>query len=333
MPRTEKTFLDQVLEDYGEEVLINEHAEGIPVVSTGSLAIDVSLGIGGVPCGRMTEIFGPESSGKTTMCLSIANQTLLKGEKVLYVDTENSLDYGYAEDVLGKDFDKDRMAIVQPLSAEDAFELTEKGINSGFRTIIFDSIAALSPMKELEDEFTDAQVGLAPRLTGKFLRRNAHVIRKNEVAMVLTNQVRANIGAYHGGFETPAGYALKHYTSVRIYITRGKEIVVDDMKIGNFVNFVIKKNKLSVPFRSATTNLIYGKGVDYYRDVIQFASLLGVIKSRGAYLAFEDTTIGLGLAKSSQALAENKELLDNIVNMCYNVAGSVKAMAPVEVEE
>jgi recombination protein RecA len=151
----------------------------------------------------------------------------------------------------------------------------------------------------------------------------AFEVRKREVAFVYSNQVRANIGSYFGGYTTPAGYALKHYTSVRIYMSRSKDIEDGDDLIGNFVNFVIKKNKVGTPFRQATTNIIYGKGIDYYRDVISFASLLGVIKNRGSYYGFEGDTIGNkpGISNTANYLREDPKLLDKIVEMCYNIAG------------
>jgi recombination protein RecA len=331
---TEKSALDQILEEYGEDVIIKPYPEGVPSISTGSLAIDVSTGIGGVPKGRFTEIYGPEGGGKTTLLLNIAREAVKAGERVLFIDTENSLDYAYAEEVV-KDMDTDKFLVVQPESAENSFTIAMLGMDAGYTCILFDSVAALSPEEELEKGMEKQQVALAPRLTSKFLRKVIHKIRLNEVAFVYSNQVRANIGSYFGGWVTPAGYALKHYTSLRIYLTKGKDIEVKekdkDKKIivGNYVNFVIKKNKVGKPFRQATTNIIYGKGVDYYRDVISFGTLLGVIKNRGSYFAFEEETIGKkpGVANTAQALAKDQKLLDKVVEMCYNIAGSHKHQA------
>lgn len=318
-------LLDKLLDEYGENVGITNYVEGIPVISTGALSIDVSTEVGGIPYGRFTEIYGPESGGKTTICLAIAAQAIKKGDKVLYVDMENCLDYRYAHNLIG-DFDEEHLIIVQPESAEDAFEIAELGMENGFKLIIFDSVAAISPTKELEDTMRDQQVGLAARLVSKFLRKNAYAVRTHGVAFIFINQIRASIGSYYGGFSTPAGYALKHYTSLRIYISKGKDIKVKnekgkEVKVGTFVNFIIKKNKVGTPFRQATTNIIYGKGIDYYRDVIAFASLLGIIKSRGSYYAFEGEVIGNkpGIANTAKALEELPEILDNVIKMCYNV--------------
>lgn len=324
MAKRVESFLDKVLDEFGDDIVLRKYEGGIPAISTGSLSIDVSTGIGGVPKGRFTEIYGPEGGGKTTLLLNIAKQALLTGEKVLYIDTENGLDYAYAEEILGKLLKEDNPIFVQPQSAESSFEIAMAGIEGGFTCILFDSVAALSPQEELDKGMDKMQVGLAPRITSKFLRKVAYEIRKKEIAFIYTNQVRANIGSYFGGYTTPAGYALKHYTSVRIYMSKSKDIEEHDKVIGNFVNFVIKKNKVGIPFRQATTNIIYGKGVDYYRDVISFASLLGVIKNRGSYFAFEDETIGSkpGVTNTSRALAKDQKLLDKIVEMCYNITGA-----------
>ena len=340
MAKKEESFLDKILDDFGEDVILRKYEGGIPAISTGSLALDVSIGIGGIPKGRFTEIYGPEGGGKTTLLLNLAKQALLVGERVLYIDTENGLDYAYAEEVLGKLLKEDNPVFVQPQSAEDSFEIAMAGMNSGFTCILFDSVAALSPQEELDKGMGKMQVGLAPRITSKFLRKVAFEVRQKEVAFIYSNQVRANIGSYFGGYTTPAGYALKHYTSVRIYLSKSKDIEENDETIGNFVNFVIKKNKVGIPFRQATTNIIYGKGIDYYRDVISFASLLGVIKNRGSYFAFEDETIGSkpGVSNTSRALAKDQKLLDKVVEMCYNITGATminkkKEVKPKDVKE
>lgn len=324
MAKKEESFLDRVLDEFGEDIVLRKYEEGIPAIPTGSLALDVSIGIGGIPKGRFTEIYGPEGGGKTTLLLNVAKHALMTGERVLYIDTENGLDYAYAEEVLGKLMKEDNPVFVQPQSAEDSFEIAMQGIDNDFSCILFDSVAALSPREELDKGMDKMQIGLAPRITSKFLRKVAYEVRKREVAFIYTNQVRANIGSYFGGYTTPAGYALKHYTSVRIYLSKSKDIEENDKIVGNFVNFVIKKNKVGIPFRQATTNIIYGKGIDYYRDVISFASLLGVIKNRGSYFAFEDETIGNkpGVTNTSRALAKDQKLLDKIVEMCYNITGA-----------
>jgi recombination protein RecA len=317
----QKSFLQDVIDTYGIKVLIKTYPDGYPTISTGSLAIDISTGIGGIPLGRYSEIYGPEAGGKTSLGLSICRQAILSGKKCLYIDVENSMDYGYAENILDELLTDENIIFLQPNSAEDSFTLAEKGIDSGFDCIIFDSVAAISPDEEVEKDYGKQSIGLAPRLTNQFLKKTRNKILDRGVAFVFTNQVRANIGSYMGGYITPAGYALKHYTSLRIYLSKSTSIEADGVDIGNVVNFTIKKNKMAVPFRTAETNIIYGKGIDYYRDVLKFGSLLGVIKAKGPYLAFEETVLGQGLAKSIETIKENQQMLDNIVEKCYNVAG------------
>jgi len=315
-----KDFLDIMLDEFGEGIQVIHYKDGHPAISTGSVAIDVSTGIGGIPLGRFTEIYGPEQSGKTTLCLTIARQALKLGYKVLYIDVENKLTYDYAEAILGE-YKNNNFILLQPNSGEDSFKIAEAGIDSGFDLIIFDSVAAISPEAELEDEIDKQHVGLAARLVNQFLRKATYKVRTNEVAFIFSNQVRANIGSYYGGYAQPAGYALKHYTTLRIFLSKGKEIKDDDdYAIGNYVNFIIKKNNIGMPYRQAETNVIFGKGVDKARDLLTFATLLGVIKTRGSYYAFNDEVIAQGTEKTIAVLSESKDTLDKIEELCYNIA-------------
>jgi recombination protein RecA len=322
-----KSLYEEVLKEFGEDAVIKKYdpETGPPSIPTGSLAIDVSTGIGGIPLGRVTMIYGPEQGGKTTLCLAISKNALDLGLKVLLVDTENSLDYGYINEIVGE-YDENDFVIVQPRTAEDAFMVAEAGISSEFDVIIFDSIASVSPEEEIEKPFTKDSMMVGPRLNGRFLRRNIHEIKNKNIAFVFTNQVRANVGSYFGGYSTPGGYALEHYTSLRIYLSKSKSIDEGDEQIGHYVNFNIKKNKVGKPHRQATTNLIYGKGIDFERDVISFGNLLGAIKNRGSYFGYEGDTIGSkpGVTNTAEYLKEDKELLDKIVDSCYNIAGSRK---------
>ena len=316
----EKDFIQELTDKYGD-IMARDYPDGHPVVSTGSLAIDVSTGIGGIPVGRYTEVYGAESGGKTTLAISICKNAIQQGIKCLYVDVENSLDLFYTRSILGDLYTKENIIVVQPNSAEDAFNLSEFGIDSGFRCIIFDSVAAIATEEEVDKEYGKQSIALGPRLTNQFLKKTRNKIKENEVAFVFTNQVRANIGSYMGGYTIPGGYALKHYTSLRIMLSKGKTIEVQGVDKGNDVSFIIKKNKLAVPFRQAETNIIYGEGIDFYRDVIKFATMLGVIQARGAYLIFEETTLGQGVVKALDYLHENQETLDNIIKKCYNMSG------------
>lgn len=321
MIKKSKDLLQELQDKYGEDILIKEYPNGHPTVSTGSLAIDVSTGIGGIPVGRYTEVYGPEAGGKTTLCLTICRNAIKLGLDTLYIDVENSVDSKYAKTLLNDGYNMGNFIIAQPKTAEDSFSIAEAGIDNGYRCIIFDSIASIAPEDEMEKDYGKQSIGLSPRLTNQFLKKTKTKIRENEVVFVITNQIRANIGAYMGGYITPAGYALKHYTSLRIYLSKGQPIESDGEPIGNLVTFVIKKNKLAVPYRQADTNLIYGKGIDYFRDTLKFASLLGVIKSRGPYFSLGDTNLGQGVEKAIEYLMNNPETLDKIEEMCYNVAG------------
>jgi recombination protein RecA len=333
MVKKQKDFLDEILDKYGD-ISLKEYPNGYPVISSGSLAVDVSTGIGGFPIGRYTEVWGPEQSAKTSLCLSTAREALRAKYKVLYIDVENSLDFSYMRHLLGDAYNKDLLLVLQPKSAENAFDLAEMGIDRKFDVIFFDSIGAISPERELEDDIEKQHVGLAPRLTNQFLRKTVFKVRDNKVAFIFTNQVRANIGSYVGGYSTPAGLALKHYVSLVLYLGKGEWIKDSDgEKIGHNIKFTVQKNKLAVPYRSAESCVIYGEGIHRLRDTVQFASLLGIIKSRGSYYVLEDETLGQGLAKTIEYLENHPELLDKIAEMCYNLVGINYPPARKEIED
>lgn len=331
-----RTFTDFLLEEFEDSVFVTEEHD-IEVISTGSLALDVSIGVGGIPRGKITEIYGPEGSGKTTLALSIVKKCLEKGGSALYIDAENMLDYHSLKQMVGREFTPDSLRIVKPETAEDVFKIAEAGMDSGeFSLVIIDSIGALAPSKEKEDNFEDANVALVPRLVSKFLRRNTTgSIMKNNVALVLLNQVRDKIGSYMSSFETPGGHALKHFTSLRIQLSRGQDLEVGKDKVGIITKFVIRKNKMSAPFRSSTIPILFGRGVDTYTDVIDFASLLGVIKRSGSFYKFEDVVLGQGKISSANFLEERQDVLDKIVEKVYNGVSSTisRTLDDQEVED
>lgn len=325
-----KNFLEEIVEEFGEDVL--ESSRVSFVIPTSSLAINVSTGVGGIPRGRFTHIYGPDSSGKTTLGLDIAKNTLAIGGKVLYLDVEQTLDRDLVTTVLGKLWKDDNFIVILPDTAENSFIMAEKAIESKeFDVIILDSIGALAPEKELEDAFGDAHMALVARKLTTFFKRNAYKVRKADIAFVFLNQVRANIGDFFRDIEIPGGYALKHYASINIslfpFTSKDKKIKikVDDKEkhIGNPIKFTISKNKVGVPFRSATFPIIWGQGIDPIRDVIRFATTLGVMDSRGPYKAFGEDTIGKGEIEIVANLEKNEELLDNIIKECYNIANVV----------
>lgn len=329
-------FVEELLDTYEDNIFVKREIKDIEAFSTGSLALDVSTGIGGVPKGRFTEIYGPESSGKTTVCLTMVRRALEANPDttVLYIDSENSLDYGYLADIVGRDLITDNVFLVQPRTAEDGFDIARSAIKNNIELIIIDSLAAMAPEIEI-DKPEKVQVALFARALGRFLKTTAFEIERRKIAVVFTNQVRASIGTFIGGLQTPGGFALKHFTSLKILLTKGKTLKdKDDVPYGNFVKFVIKKNKVGMPYRTAVTNIMYGKGINYTMDAISFGKLLGIIKSRGAYLSFEGETLGQGLEKSIEALDQNPEKLDKLVQMCYNIVkGSENTQEEVVSEE
>jgi len=320
-----KEFIEDVIDTYGESsVVTTESYLDNGVISTGSLALDVSLGIGGIPRGMYTEIMGPESSGKTTVALSIVKEAIKSGLSVMYLDAERSVDYRYVKAIIGE-FDESKLTILSPKTAEDFFRVAEDGIASDlFQLIILDSLAGVSPEKEINDDLDKANVALLSRLLTKWLRRNSFDVKSKNIAFVFLNQVRDRIGTYVGGYESPGGHALKHFLAVKINFTKGGklEVIGSDKKkevVGIITKFTVSKNKLAAPFRSSTFPIIFGEGVDYYRNVIEFASSLGVVKRAGSYYRFEGETLGQGMSNAMETLKEDDETLDKIVKMCYNV--------------
>lgn len=327
MTKSIKDFVDELVESYGEASIVTD--EDVEVISTGVLSLDVSLGIGGIPQGMYTEIGGPESSGKTTTALTIAKEAIKSGKKVMYIDVERSLDYPYVRMIVGEDVniiddisdiseDID-LIITSPDTAEEALGIAESAIESSlFGLIILDSIGALAPEKEKEDALTDHNVALIARLLTKWLRRNSYAVKNNRVAFVFLNQVRDKIGSYLGGYDAPGGNALKHYIGARIEFRKGRKIEASGDVVGVETKFTITKNKKAKPYRGGTIPIIYGQGIDYYRDVLEFSKRLGVVRMAGSYYRFEGETLGQGMNNAVETLKSDTETLDKIVKMCYN---------------
>lgn len=329
MSKKEPTFLDNILEKFGEEVL-DGHMGTIEALSTGSLSLDTSIGIGGIPRGRITEIYGSEGTGKTTIALNTAKLLAETDGKTLYIDVENLLNTEILRSVLGEKAKVENIVILTPDSAEDAFMMAEAGIESKeFGLIVIDSIGAMSSKKEKEVAFDKDTMTHISRLVSKFIGRNIYSVRTSNVALLILNQVRDNIGAYVKSFSTPGGHKLKHEASVRIALTKGEDLKRGNEIVGILTKFVIKKNKLAPPFRSFTIPIIFGEGVDYYSDLIDFAKLLGVIQGRGSYYQFEGTTLGQGKNATRETLVNSKETLAKVVEMCYNVVNNKSEVAQV----
>jgi recombination protein RecA len=328
LKETSNNFLDAIVEKFGDNVLSNLRGDNVEAMTSGSLSLDASIGIGGFPKGRFTEIAGAEGTGKTTLALTTSMKEIENGGRVLYIDTENMLSYFTIESILGKHVDQSKLILLQPELAEQALMIAEKGITSGeFTLIVIDTVAALAPQEEKEKEFDEFTMGQLPRLMAKFFRRDASDVKVANVAVLLLNQVRDKIGSYMGGYETPGGHAIKHYASVRVFLTKGTEIKQGDDKIGINSRFVIKKNKMGPPFRSFEIPIIFGKGVDYYTDAVSFCETLGILKKSGAFYKFEGETIGQGRNAAAKFLRENPETLAKIEQLLYNTLS--KQSAPV----
>lgn len=321
MPKKQQTFLDAILEKFGEDVLDN-HTKTVSAISTGCVSLDTSIGVGGIPKGMFTQLYGPEGSGKTTVALNTAKQEANAGRKVLYIDVENLLNGEILKSVLGEDTKVENIHITTPDSAEMAFQIAEMGIESNeFSLVVIDSIGSMISKHEKEKEFEKDSVGQLPKLVGRFLKRNAYVIRTNDIAVLLVNQVRDNVGVFSKvkSYKAPGGHMLAHQSAVIIRLSRGQHLLKGEEKIGILVKFVIEKNKLSKPFRSFTIPLKFGQGIDYFDDLLEFAKLLGVVNMRGSYYYFEDMKLGQGKVGARETLINDKETLDKVVKVLYNL--------------
>lgn len=319
MAKKNQSFSEYIIEEFGEQVLDN-HTKELEALSTGCLSLDTSIGIGGIPKGMITEMYGPEGSGKTTVALNTAKVLADSGGKTLYIDVENLLNKSILKSVLGDEANIDHIVIVTPPSAEKAFMMAEKGIESGeFELIVIDSIGAMASEKEKEVDFDKDTMGQLPRIVGRFIKRNVYDIRTRNVAVLILNQVRDNVGSYVKSFKTPGGHQLAHEAAVRISLTKGENLTRGQEIVGILTKFVIKKNKLSAPFRSFTIPIIFGQGIDFLSDLLDFTKLLGVVTQKGAYYYFEDENLGQGKAQARETLLESKETLAKIMETCYNL--------------
>jgi recombination protein RecA len=283
----------------------------IEVIPSGSLALDLALGVGGIPKGRITEIFGPESSGKTTLAQHILAEVQKAGGTAAYIDAEHALDPAYAvtcgvrlNDVL----------ISQPDTGEQALEITETLVRSGgVDLIVVDSVAALVPQAEIEGEMGDAHVGLQARLMSQALRKLAGAIGKSGTAVIFINQLREKVGIVFGNPEvTPGGRALKFYSSVRIDLRRIESISHGDVVVGNVVRAKVVKNKVAPPFRTAQFDIMFDHGISKEGNLIDLGVDMGIIKKTGAFFSFGDTRLGQGRENAKQFLSQNTELAGEI---------------------
>lgn len=303
--------LTELTKRYGEGTVVKlgdaKHLE-VDTIPTGSLAVDIALGVGGIPRGRITEVYGPESSGKTTLCLSVIAQAQKMGGICAFVDMEHALDPKYCV-TLGVDVDN--LYISQPDTGEQAMEIVEELVRSGaVDVVVLDSVAALVPRAEIEGEMGDSHVGLQARLMSQALRKISGAIKQTNTAFILTNQLREKIGVLFGSPETTSGgRALRFYASVRIDIRRIQAIKQGEEVIGNRTRVKITKNKVAPPFRQAEFDLMYGEGFSIEGDVLDLGTEIGIIEKRGAFYRYNDGLIGQGRENAKQYLKENPDLL------------------------
>ncbi|HCR98829.1 MULTISPECIES: recombinase RecA [Halomonas] len=283
----------------------------MPSVSTGSLGLDIALGIGGLPFGRVVEIFGPESSGKTTLTLSVIAQAQKQGKVCAFVDAEHALDPSYAEK-LGVNLDD--LLVSQPDTGEQALEITDMLVRSGgVDVIIIDSVAALTPRAEIEGEMGDTHVGLQARLMSQALRKITGNIKNANCLVVFINQIRMKIGVMFGSPETTTGgNALKFYSSVRLDIRRTGSVKSGDEVTGNETRVKVVKNKVAPPFRQAEFQILYGKGIYHAGEVVDLGVQCNLVDKAGAWYSYKGSKIGQGKANAAQYLEEHPAIMEEI---------------------
>ena len=284
------------------------HIESIP---TGSLSLDIALGVGGIPRGRVTEIYGPESSGKTTLCQHIIAEAQKLGGVAAFIDVEHALDPLYAARC-GVDIDE--LYVSQPDTGEQALEIAEALVRSGaIDIIVVDSVAALVPRAEIEGEMGDSHVGLQARLMSQALRKLAGAVKQSNTALIFTNQLRQKIGVMFGNPETTTGgMALRFYASVRLDMRRVEAIKAGGEVVGNRTKVTVKKNKVAPPFKIAEFDIMYNEGVSKIGDILDIGVELAFIDKRGAFYSYEETRLGQGRENSKQFLQENPALAQEI---------------------
>ena len=324
--------LDKLEKNYGKGSIMklgDKVRQDIEVISSGSLTLDLALGVKGYPRGRIIEIYGPESSGKTTLAIHAIAEAQKAGGIAAFIDAEHAFDQFYAKN-LG--VDTDNLYVAQPDNGEQALEIADNLIRSGaIDILVIDSVAALTPKAEIEGEMGDSQMGLQARLMSKALRKLTGSINKANTTVIFINQLREKIGVMFGNPETTTGgNALKFYASVRVDIRRSSQIKDGDEVIGNRTRIKIVKNKIAPPFRKAEFDIMYGKGISKVGEVLDLGVDLGIVKKAGSWFSYGDTKLGQGRDAVKNLIGDNPELMDELEKKIF------EAMAPKvegEVEE
>jgi recombination protein RecA len=315
-PKTDEleVTLDDIRKRFGEGSIIrlgDAKKFDVAVISTGSISLNLALVVGGIPRGRVTEIFGPEASGKTTLALHIASEAQKAGGIAAFVDAEHALDAEYAERI---GLNTKELLVSQPDTGEQALDIVDALVRSGkVDVIIVDSVAALTPRAEIEGDMGDHHIGLQARLMSQALRKLTAITYKANTAVLFLNQIRMQIGIMFGNPETtPGGKALKFYSSVRIDLRRSAQIKSGDQIVGNRVRAKIVKNKVGAPFRTAEFDIMYNEGISYTGDLLNCGLKYGVLSRSGAWFNYQDMKLGQGMEASRNFLKENPKIVKEV---------------------
>jgi recombination protein RecA len=331
-----KAVLDKALGDiikrYGDGSIMRlgeAHSMVVDAIPTGALSLDLALGVGGIPRGRITEIYGPESSGKTTLCQHIVAEAQKLGGTAAYIDMEHALDPGYAAKC---GVDIDNLLVSQPDTGEQALEITETLVRSGaVDLVVVDSVAALVPRSELEGDMGDATMGVQARLMSQALRKLSGAINQTKTSVLFTNQLRQKIGVMFGNPETTTGgQALKFYASVRLDVRRIQAIKMGEEVIGNRTRVRVVKNKVAAPFRTAEFDIMFNEGISKVGDMLDLATKLEIITKRGAFFSYGDIRIGQGRENSKEFLRQNPDLANEIETVIRKKALGGELVIPID---
>ena len=325
--------ITQIERQYGKGAIMRFSSEDIlpvEVIPTGSLALDIALGVGGIPRGRIIEIFGHESSGKTTLALHIIAEAQKMGGNAAFVDVEHAIDPLYSKRI---GVNMEHLLISQPDTGEQALEIVETLVRSNaIDVVVVDSVAALTPQAEIEGEMGDVHVGLLPRLMSKALRKLSGVTSKSKASIIFTNQIRQKIGVMFGNPETtPGGLALKFHASVRLEIRRAETLKDGDEMIGNRIRVKVAKNKVAPPFTQAEFEMIFGEGISKIGDLLDVATDQDIIQKSGAWFSYNNERLGQGRNNAKEYLVEHPEIIEEIDTKVRENLGIYAQSAPASI--
>jgi len=325
--------ISDILKRYGEGSIMklgeSQSMMTTDSISTGSLSLDIALGVGGVPRGRITEIYGPESSGKTTICQHIVAESQRRGGTAAFIDMEHALDPGYAAKC---GVDVDNLLVSQPDTGEQALEIVETLVRSGgVDVVVVDSVAALVPRSEIEGDMGDPTMGVHARLMSQALRKLSGAINQTKTTVIFTNQLRQKIGVMFGNPETTTGgQALKFYASVRLDVRRIQAIKVGAEIIGNRTRVKVVKNKVAPPFRTCEFDIMYNEGISKSGDVLDLATQFEIVQKRGAFFSYGDVRLGQGRENAKEYIRQNPELMSEIDAVIRRKALSGEVVLPLD---